>query len=75
MASFNEMVNQAIDLLPKDGSPVVFDDYKAQLYAAMPESGQAVFARLIKADLISKALTVDSDGKHSLVVSRLPAKK
>lgn len=71
MASFNDNLKAAIELLPKAGDKVKFDEYKAKLYDAQPDSGQAVFARLIKQDLIGKELADDGTGKPVLMVFRL----
>ena len=74
MKSFNEQLKDAIELLPPGGKQVVFDDYKAQLYAANPDGGKAVFTHMIKNDLLGKELVRDASGNIALVVSRLAVK-
>lgn len=71
MASLDDIVKAGIAMLPPAGEKMVFDDFKAKLYAAYPDGGRDAFARMIKADLIKKELDKDKDGNHVLLVSRL----
>lgn len=69
-SAFDGLVKEAVALLPADGGKVVFDDYKANLYAKQPETGRDVFAHMIKADIINKELGRDKDSNVVLYVSR-----
>ena len=71
----NSVIQAGIALLPDGGKRVVFDDFKANLYAHYPNLGREAFARMIKADLIGKELSVGSDGKHVLSVYKLGSVK
>ncbi len=73
-SAFDGMVAEAVALLPADGSGMVFDTYKQNLYAQMPEQGRDVFAHMIKADIINKVLDRDKNGNVVLLVSRKAAK-
>ena len=74
MASFNEQLKQAVDLLPPVEKPILFNDYKAQLYDVNPDGGKAVFTHMIKNDLLRKYLDRDTNGNVILVVSKLAVK-
>lgn len=74
MASFNEQVKQAIDLLPSADKPMLFNDYKAKLYSVNPDGGKAVFTHMIKNDLLRKSLDRDTSGNVVLNVSKLDVK-
>jgi hypothetical protein len=74
LASFNDQLKQAVELLPSADKPMIFDDYKAQLYSVNPDGGKAVFTHMIKNDLLRKELARDSSGNVILVVSKLAVK-
>jgi len=65
----NELVSQALELLPKSGE-VVFDAYKAQLQSAMPDKAKDVFTHILKNDLLGKVVRYDSNGKITVYLSR-----
>lgn len=69
--SMQEMVNSAVELLPKQGEWVEFDKYKADLYANNPSKGKDVFAHLIKRDLVAKKLDTNTSGQVVVLLSRL----
>jgi len=69
----DELVVQAIALLPAVGQSVEFEAYKANLYAAIPDNGRDVFAHLIKKDLVGKKLSRDKDGNIVVMLSRKAA--
>lgn len=57
-----EQVNQALALLPSDGSEVEFDAYKAALYAANPDGGKVTFTRILTNKLVNRRLTLANGG-------------
>lgn len=66
----DEMLGDAIEMLPPAGKTIVFDDFKAQLYAANPNNGRDVFSYLIRQGLIQKKLSKNSDGQMVVLLSR-----
>ncbi len=70
-SELQDMVSSAVDLLPKKGEWVEFDEYKADLYAANPSKGRDVFAHLIRRDLVAKKLDTDTNGNVKVFLSRL----
>jgi len=71
MAGTNDMVAAALELLPKAGEWMEFDDYKANLYNANPSKGRDVFAHIIKNDLALKKLDTNTEGRVVVMLSRL----
>jgi len=69
--SMQEMVNNAIALLPPAGEWVEFDEYKSNLYSSNPQNGRDVFAHLIRRELVLKRLDTNTDGKVVVFLSRL----
>lgn len=63
-------VVDAIALLPPVGQTVEFNAYKSTLYAANPDGGKDVFARMIKAGLVNKKLSRNSAGEVTVLLSR-----
>lgn len=57
-----EQVDQALTLLPSDGSEVEFDAYKAALYAANPDGGKATFTRILTNKLVNRRLSLSNGG-------------
>jgi len=53
----NELVQQALDLLPAKGE-VEFDEYKAQLFGAMPDKAKDVFTYALKNNLVNKRVEI-----------------
>jgi hypothetical protein len=70
-SSLQEMVSDAIELLPPFGKWVEFDAFKAGLYGKNPEKGRDVFAHLIKRDLVLKKLDTNTGGQVVVFLSRL----
>lgn len=70
----DELVVQALELLPPAGQTMEFDAYKAKLYAAIPDNGRDVFAHMIKRDLVGKKLSRKSDGSVAILLSRKATK-
>jgi|EndMetStandDraft_7_1072992.scaffolds.fasta_scaffold90924_2 hypothetical protein len=69
--SFDVLVSEAVDLLPPKGEWVEFDAYKSNLYSKQPESGNAVFAHMIKRDVVLKKLDTNTSGKVVVFLSRV----
>jgi len=59
MPTMQEQIDEALELLPVEGE-VDFEAYKAQLYAANPDNGKAVFTHIIKAKLFNRRLEVNA---------------
>ncbi len=68
--NLDQVVTQAVELLPDKGQTIEFNEYKAKLYEAYPESGQAAFAHMIKKDIILKAMGRDAEGKIIVLLAR-----
>lgn len=68
--NLDTLVAKAISLLPSNGSTMEFNAYKAALYSAMPDQGKEAFTRMLTANLITKSLTRDSNGKTAVLLSR-----
>lgn len=66
----DEMLSEAVEMLPPVGKTVVFDDFKAQLYSANPNNGRDVFSYLIRQGLVQKRLSRNSDGQMVVLLSR-----
>lgn len=57
MASKNsEAVDKALNLLPAQGSEVLFDDFKAQLQQADPDNWRPTFEYILKNELAGRKL-------------------
>lgn len=69
--NFDELVSDAVNLLPPKGEWVEFDVYKSNLYGNQPESGQSVFAHMIKKDVVLKKLDTNSSGQVVVMLSRV----
>ena len=65
----NELVAEALELLPKSGT-VDFDVYKAQLNTAMPDKAKDVFMYILKNDLLVKKVKIGEDHKAAVLLSR-----
>lgn len=68
--NLDQLVAQAIALLPSNGSTMEFNAYKTALYSAMPDHGKEAFTRMLTADLINKSLSRDSSGHTAVLLSR-----
>jgi hypothetical protein len=64
------MVNEAVDMLPPKGEKVEFNAYKAKLYAANPDNGQAVFSHMIKREVVNKELGRNEENAIVVLLSR-----
>ena len=64
-----EQVEQALNLLPSDGSEVEFDAYKATLYAANPDGGKATFTRILTNKMVNRRLSL-SNGVYTVFLSK-----
>lgn len=63
-------IEDALDLLPPAGQEVEFNAYKAQLYAANPDTGKDAFTQILKRELVNKRLVTTEPGKHVVMLSR-----
>lgn len=70
MATLQDAVDVALELLPPVGQKIEFDEFKAKLYADQPDNGRDAFARIIKQDLAVKELSRNADGKIIVLLSR-----
>lgn len=68
--TLDEVVAGGLELLPPVGQDVEFEAYKAQLYAAYPDSGRDAFAHMIKRDLVKKELKTVGPRQHVVMLSR-----
>ena len=73
MAAMNldQMVDEALDLLPPVGQTVDFDAYKEQLRTAYPDASRDIFAHMLRQNLVGKKLVRGEDGKPRVQLSRL----
>lgn len=68
--SLDQMVTEAVAMLPASGQSVEFDTYKANLYAANPNNGRDVFSHLIRQGVVNKKLSRNSNGEMVVLLSR-----
>lgn len=68
--TLDEMVLEALDLLPPAGQKMEFEVFKAKLYASNPSKGRDVFAHIIKNDLAVKELGRNASNKIVVNLSR-----
>lgn len=65
----DELVRQALMLLPVTGE-VVFDVYKGNLTAQMPDHAKDVFTRILKGDMLNKRVAYDANKNIQVYLSR-----
>jgi len=70
MATSDERVQAAIDLLPSDGGEVEFNAYKAQLQAADPDNWKEDFNRMLKYNLVKTVTRRPEKGVTTVHVKR-----
>jgi len=68
--TLDQMVDDAVALLPPTGQTIEFDAYKATLYAANPNNGRDLFSHMIRQNVISKKLSKNSSGQMVVLLSR-----
>lgn len=66
----NELVEQALALLPASGE-VVFDTYKAQINNAMPNQAKDVFTHILKNQLVKTRVAYDANKKITVYVGKV----
>ncbi|MBI1278192.1 MAG: hypothetical protein GC179_08700 [Anaerolineaceae bacterium] len=68
--SLQEQIEAAVEMLPPAGETILFDEFKAKLYAANPNGGRDAFAFMLKNGLAKTTVQRQPDKSMKTFLQR-----